>query len=168
MSCSENLESSVVFCNCVHPPGCTCKMCCMRQGRSTKSAYRASLRDRKAASCVAGDRQVKRPTFGQMNGPTEKPYDDQDFATLFPTLHQYITCTSWEDGKPRTTSTLLFFLENGVMKCCVNDRDNNRSAFFTATTFNDLLLHMETRLSEETADWKIKGNKPSNPGYTPF
>lgn len=157
-----------MFCNAYHPVRCACHMCCMRQGRSTKSAYRANRESRKAGKQQSEVTDVKRPMPGQLCGPKEAAFDDQGFKDEFPTLHQYLTCVRWDDGKPRTTTTLLFFVEGEALKCCINDRDNNRSAFVTSAGFAALLSEVETRLREESLDWKTKSQSNYSGRSTPF
>jgi len=111
---------------------------------------------------------LKKPLPGQYNGPTEFPFSDIKFLESYPTLHEYLTCTQWDARTIRTTSTLLFFVENGVMKVCLNDRDNNRSAFFTAPTMEELMSEMEVKLASEKVDWRTRSRQANQPGYTPF
>lgn len=111
---------------------------------------------------------LKRPVPGQMCGPADKPFSDRSFESEFPTLHEYLTVTSWGDRQPRTTSTLLLFVDNGALKCCINDRDNNRSAFVNDTTFAGLLALLESKLTEESLDWRTKGSGGAAGGKIPF
>jgi len=111
---------------------------------------------------------IRRPKPGETNVRNEAPMDDGDFRGTYPTLYEYLTLTQWSPGQARITSTIMVFVDQGVLKCCLNDRDNNRSAFFSSPKFLDLLDLMEAQLSSETVEWKSRSTKPGAPGYTPF
>jgi len=111
---------------------------------------------------------LRKPRPGEFCGPTDPVFSDNAFSGDYPTLHEYLFCARWPDGTPRATSTLSIFTDNGSMKLVVNDRDNNRSAFFSAETFRDLLDKVEAALSCESADWRIKGSQGARNMQTPF
>ena len=111
---------------------------------------------------------IRRPTPGSQYGPTDPPWEDNEFSTNYPTIFEYLTLNSWGPGQPRSTSTIMLFVDNGVLKLCINDRDNQRSAFFTGTTLSAALVACENALSGETADWRSKSSRNGSNGYTPF
>lgn len=111
---------------------------------------------------------LRRPMPGEYNGPKEEPFSDRGLESEFPTLYEYLTSRNWADGSARLTTTLLIFVDNGVLRVCVNDRDNNRSAFVTATTLAAALASIETRLCGETMEWRFKAGNAGNASRTPF
>lgn len=111
---------------------------------------------------------LRKPKPGEICGPTDPLFVDRSFAEQFPTLNDYLTVTKWDDGRIRTTATLLIFVDNGSLKVCINDRDNSRSAFVSEATFAALLDTLEAKLTAETLDWRMKGRNGNSPGYTPF
>jgi hypothetical protein len=62
----------------------------------------------------------------------------------------------------------LIFCDNGVLRVCVNDRDNNRSVFFTADTMDGALMAAENAIATNTADWKTRGSYQKGTPQTPF
>jgi hypothetical protein len=111
---------------------------------------------------------IRRPKPGERCGPVESPFNDAEFKQRYPTLAAYLVETAYEDRAPRTTSTLLIFCENGILRMCVNDRDNNRSVFFTSECVEGLLMAAENALCSQTADWRTRGNYGNNQPKTPF
>jgi hypothetical protein len=81
-----------------------------------------------------------------------------------PTLVEYLTATTWDDGQERPTATLLLFTEDGVWKCCLNDRANSRSAWVSGDTPEGCITALEEGLSLGDLPWRrSKGfNKQSN------
>jgi len=111
---------------------------------------------------------VRRPNPGEMFRKKELPFDDLDFRTKYGNIHSYLTETAYDGGQTRVTSTLLIFVEEGCLKLCINDRDNNRSCFVSAPTLSALLAALEDGLAQETLEWRTRRTHPGQPGYTPF
>lgn len=86
------------------------------------------------------------------------PAEDVEFGKLYPTLAEYLTAVRWDDGKPREVATMLLVTELGMWKACLNDRANNRSAWFTGVSVSDLLETIDNALEAESAGWRV--NKP--------
>lgn len=111
---------------------------------------------------------MKRPLPGQYNGPTDIPFVDPQFASMFPYLTEHLSHRTYDDGKPRLTSTLLIFVENDCLRMCLNDRDNSRSTFVNGETFDSAMLTLEQKLREGTAEWRIKPQMNAASSRTPF
>lgn len=77
----------------------------------------------------------------------------------FPALAEYMTLTEYDDGAKRLTSTLLFFVEDGLLKACINDRDLRRTAFFSGSTFREVLQALEDALCSDTVEWRLPKGK---------
>jgi len=99
---------------------------------------------------------MKKPLPGDQFKRYEAPVSDALLMEDFPEFYEHLTATAYEDGGARVTSTLLIFVDNGVLKLCLNDRDNGRSAFFTATDLMSAIHAMESALRENTVDWRSK------------
>jgi len=157
-----------VFCGWGHPSWCKCKVCNEVLGYSRKSSYRRMKRDEKLSLLEGDHMAIRKPKPGEYNGPVEDPFNDAAFAGDYPTLHEYLFQTAWADGSFRHTSTLSVFTDNGIMKVVINDRDNNRSAFFTGKTWRDIFDKLEAALAGETVDWRFKGGNSVDKMKTPF
>jgi len=106
---------------------------------------------------------LQRPKPGEMTARNDPPFHDRLFCDSYPVLSEMLTAATYDDNNPRQTSTLLIFTENGILRGCLNDRDNNRSAFFTAETISDLFQVIDNALASNRVDWRIK-----NGFKTPF
>jgi len=89
---------------------------------------------------------------------------DPDFLSAFPALGEFMSDTRWEDGSPRETGTLLFFVEGGDVKACLMDRASSRRVFVTATTFRGLLELLEMGLRDDRLDWRKDQVQPRKKG----
>jgi len=75
----------------------------------------------------------------------------------------------WDDGSSRIPSTILFFLEaSGEMKCCLNDRANNRSCFVTGVSIREIMGTLEFALKNDSADWRSRGKSAYSAEKIPF
>lgn len=157
-----------MFCGWGHRRGCQCLTCRMVFGMSRKAAYRLALKLSKAVQQTSEDDMLKKPNPGQMYGVADVPFDDEDFRAKYPTLWEYLFTQRWQDGSIRTTSTISLFATDGALKVVINDRDNNRSAFFNARTLTEALDSMESGLCNDTADWKTRSNGQAKGFATPF
>jgi len=73
----------------------------------------------------------------------------------YPTLWEFLTLTEWEEDVPRERGTLLFFVEDGLMKGCLNDKDSGYIAFLSGGSLEDLLEGLEAGLAEESLEWRM-------------
>jgi hypothetical protein len=112
--------------------------------------------------------EMRRPLPGDRTGPADPDFSDEGFRNEFPTLHEYLTMTKYDKGEARVTSTLLVFVENGVLRLCLNDRDNLRSAFYTGETLATAMASLEMALLSERVEWKSKAGYARPEHKTPF
>jgi len=156
-----------LFCGWSHRSDCRCSVCgIMDVGHiiRRKRKYRGK---RKRHSQKEGFEAMKKPVVG-MNGKPIVPVSVSDFSLSFPSTWEYLTAEQYECGTPRVTATLLFFLDQGTLKCCVSDRENQRVCFITAGTMEELWNAVESALAQDTADWRMKGSRQSPGQQTPF
>lgn len=76
-----------------------------------------------------------------------------------PGITEYLSKSLYEDGKPRQTSTLTVFIEGGMVKVALNDRDVERSSYMSGEGLEDALRSLEKHLVEEKVDWRAWGGK---------
>jgi hypothetical protein len=81
-------------------------------------------------------------------GPDSLGRDD------LPAVMEYLFLDHWEDGASRETSTLLVFVEDGRVKACLNDRQEERSLWVSSTSFLGALAALEDALRSGGADWR--------------
>lgn len=97
---------------------------------------------------------MRRPE-GNGQGPVSLgKVEDPQFKRLYPLLFEYLTCDTWDDGTTRETSTLLLFVDAGVLKGCVNDRAMGRNLFVAAESLSGLLGAANEALGETSPGWR--------------
>jgi hypothetical protein len=72
----------------------------------------------------------------------------------YPALIEYLTASSWPDGQPRETATLLIFCEQSSWKVCLHDRSNSLKTWMTADDPATLLELLEAALATDKASWR--------------
>lgn len=99
-------------------------------------------------------RPLSKPTMPETIdvGPSDASYSD--FEMKWPNLFSHLFDEVYEDASKRATSTLLFFVERGILKACLNDRDTGRVVFISTGSISDALDALEAGLSEENLDWR--------------
>lgn len=71
-----------------------------------------------------------------------------------PGLLDYLTANTFPDGTVRELSNLLVFVEDGVIKVCLNDRANGCSLWRSGTDILDVLASVDAAIQKGTADWR--------------
>ena len=157
-----------MFCGWGHTRQCRCIVCIELFHMSRSAAYRKGLRRRKQQMLREIDMGLQKPRPGEMIGPVAPPFRDEEFVATFPNLSEHLLTAQYDDGTVRATSTLSVFSDGMAIKMVLNDRDNNRSAFFSEPTFMGTLLAIETALKEGRVDWKMKGTRTGDPNKVPW
>jgi len=98
---------------------------------------------------------MKRPVESEGSGLPSAEFSDDQFRSRFATLYSYLVDQVWDDGSTRETSTLLIFLDAGVLKGCVNDRAMGRNLFVAATSLQGLLVAANEALSSDSPGWRV-------------
>lgn len=86
---------------------------------------------------------------------------DEASTKKYPYIVEFLSATKWDDGGARTPGTLTLFIEDGIWKACLNDRDGEASLYVTGATMGDCLSSIEKRASNpQGADWRAwKGKR---------
>ena len=101
-------------------------------------------------------RPLKREPSTPTGLPPATPLNYAEFEREYPNLYTHLFDERYEDGTHRQTSTLLFFVERGCLKACLNDRDANKSVFLAAASVADALLALELGLDLGNLEWRQK------------
>jgi hypothetical protein len=83
-----------------------------------------------------------------------------EWALDTPGLWEYLTATRYEDGARRETATLTLFVEEGLIKGCLNDRDKGRVAFVSGRSVDAVLEALEQGLQLGALDWRAQRRMP--------
>lgn len=79
---------------------------------------------------------------------------DKETADTWPAWFEWMTTDAWEDGTARETSTLLVFVEDGLWKCCFNDREGSRRLWVSGSTLGGMLGALDASLRTGEGDWR--------------
>lgn len=91
--------------------------------------------------------------------PQMRLREESQFGDAYPSLWEWLADARWDDGSPRTTATLLLFVEEGRWKLCLHDRDASRTAFLSGETPEAALRSLEAALASEGLEWRAKATK---------
>lgn len=75
-------------------------------------------------------------------------------AAAHPALWEHLSECVWESGQPRVTSTLMVFVEDGLVKLCLHDRASARSSWVSGKTLSGALGVLETQLEQHSVEWR--------------
>jgi hypothetical protein len=99
---------------------------------------------------------MKKPIGPPKNDVSTSPWKDSEFEKDWPYLAAFLKDVTWDDGTLRETGTMLIFVQEGYLKCCLNDRALDRSCFLCAPTLDVLFDLCETGLESDKLDWRAK------------
>ena len=85
--------------------------------------------------------------------------EDKDFAKEGPTLLAYLQEDAWPDGQVRQRSTMVCFVEDGMVKGCLSDKDTQMTLWASSRTFWGLVEALEARLTEDVPEWRKSRQK---------
>lgn len=89
------------------------------------------------------------------------PVDQRDTPNIYAFLHD----RKYDNGKPRMTGAMSIFTLNGVLKACINDRENNRTCFVEAASFGELIAKVEVAICDDGIEWKYSTKQEKTPPY---
>jgi len=93
---------------------------------------------------------------------------DGSFENNHPEIYSFLSAVQYPDGAERVTGTLLLFTDQGVLKCCLTDRDGGCVAFLSGDSLEGLLDAAEAGLREDALEWRQQkrdsGRKPGRRG----
>lgn len=114
-----------------------------------------------------GFRESRRPKWEKRMGVLKKrepsattsgnggPAATDGFATEYPGLWEMLTSSRYPDGSHRATSTLSLFVDEGLVKACLNDRDQSQNTFVSGHTITDCMRALESGLQADTLQWRV-------------
>lgn len=79
--------------------------------------------------------------------------NDPHFADCYPALYEFVTTCS-RNGKPRQTASITLFLDTGMIKCFVNDRETAQSFCVSSGTLLDAIELADRAIQDGTAQWR--------------
>lgn len=101
------------------------------------------------------DEAMKRPDAAKVVEGAKGLVKDEHAAKNYPNLVAFLCDDTWDDGGTRTPGSLTFYIEDGVWKACLNDRDASASLYVTGDNAVACMKSLESRLNgATTADWR--------------
>lgn len=85
-----------------------------------------------------------------------------EIALLAPTVYEWLTAETWEDGSPRTTGSVSIFSGDGVLKAVLKDRDAQQCLWVAAPSLTKLFAVLEASLTSPSADWRMERVQPGD------
>lgn len=122
---------------------------CYRSKGFTAIWDNASYADREDY-LVAFLRKLQRPAQGALDRPDAS---DPELASRFPALHEHLTRSKDDEGKPRQTCSLTVYGQAGQLKGFLNDRDSGGAIGVQAGTLAGLLGALEAELESDQPSW---------------
>lgn len=81
-------------------------------------------------------------------------------AATHPGLFEFITADCYGPGEPRVPGTVLVFVDSGLLKACLSDRDQGLVAFVSGASLQALLRAIEDGLRGDNLDWRQASKPP--------
>lgn len=75
-------------------------------------------------------------------------------AQRAPTLGHFLCDEVWPDGECKSRSSLVVFVEDGLFKACLTEKDSNSVLWASCKSFDELLESLEARLTDDQPDWR--------------
>lgn len=90
---------------------------------------------------------------------------DAWFAKEFPALLEYLTVGELPGGETRQLSSLTLFVEQGIWKLCLAEKDAEVNLFGSGDSVELALANLEERLKAPNVDWRRRsGGGTRGPG----
>lgn len=99
----------------------------------------------------AGEGGARRPLRGSSD----------PIGSRYPVLWEFLTEAVFSDGAERQLPTLLLLCEDGLIKGCLNDRAELRSAWVSGEGLDAVLEALDCRLKEESMEWRRVTPRPA-------
>jgi hypothetical protein len=80
--------------------------------------------------------------------------EDKDWSKEAPTVLAYLQEDVWPDGEARQRSSIILFVEDGMLKGCLSDKDSAMTLWASSSSFWGILEALEGRLTEDSPDWR--------------
>jgi len=93
-------------------------------------------------------------------GLSARPTNEKDLKA-YPEILNWLCDDTWADGTARTRSSILFFVQDGAIKGCLMNKDDEMSLWAGGDSFAGFLACLEGRLKDPKADWRKMANHPS-------
>lgn len=108
---------------------------------------------------------VRKAVERQRSAAEAKSVEGAEWEASHPALWEYMSLEEGEEGKERITSMLCVFSEKGVVKVCLQDRQEALSLWASGQSLVEALDALEAVLQAGTGDWRAARGNGSNGGH---
>jgi len=84
----------------------------------------------------------------------EKSREGARWEDTHPAVWEYLSLDTHDDGSQRTTSMLCVFVEGGLVKVCLQDREAGQSLWVSGASLVEALDSLEGRLASGDGEWR--------------
>lgn len=97
----------------------------------------------------------KRNPVGDRGGSARPSWTEQSLKR-WPGLFEFLTAVEYSPGDSRTPGSVTLFAEDGQEGCkaCLNDKDQEQSAYVTGAGPLEALDALEKGLQKDSLDWR--------------
>lgn len=101
---------------------------------------------------------IKKRHLASAAVPAKNAWNDEGDKHDFPNLFSFLRDTKYDNGDARTPGAVSIFTSQGVLKACLNDKDQLATAFVEAATLHELIEVIERAICDDCTEWKINPN----------
>jgi hypothetical protein len=98
--------------------------------------------------------RLQKPIASKATTPAAAGWIGDDFKDMYPHVAAFLSQTTWDDGTQRVTGTIGLFVQDGMLKAFLQDKDSGQTAFVTAPAFQALWDMIELGLTDGKLDWR--------------
>jgi hypothetical protein len=139
-----------------------CRQCHAEYGGGGSRKVRSSARRRLSFWEVVN--WMKKPVVAASGPVSAVDHLDSTFRTKMPSLHEFLTQETWEDGSRRETGTFFMFSSGLAWKAMLKCRASKRVAFVSGASLAELLSSLDAGLAADTLDWRPDSVRPQGRG----
>lgn len=81
-----------------------------------------------------------------------------------PYFINWLTCERWDGGESRKLPTISLFVQDGLFKVYLNDKDQDAFACVSAASLEALLVTVDRKLDGGTMEWRRSKQYSRKPG----
>jgi len=101
---------------------------------------------------------IRKRDLSSKHIPAKNAWNDPGDKSDYPNLFAFLTDTKYDDGSPRVPGAVSIFTSQGVLKACINDKDQISTAFVEGATLHELIEWIERAICDDTTEWKVNPN----------
>lgn len=99
---------------------------------------------------------LKKPEPAPDRNGCTRMVDGGTWAKGLPALCEFLSEGHWDDGSPRVPGSLTLFVDDGLWKVCLSDKDAARVAFVSGQTPTEAFATAEKGLIQGSLDWRAQ------------